>query len=112
LDVLFCIVNDPDRLHDVVAALVEAGVPGATVIETQGIGKILSKDIPIFAGFRHLLAGAQPFNYTIMAVVDDPEVVDDAVDLLRDVLDDSVQKGVIFTLPVSRFINLSQPDSD
>ena len=108
MELLICVLNDTDSLHDVVAGLMELGIGGGTVIESQGMGKILSQDIPIFAGFRHLMSGSRPFNYTILSVVDDKEMADDAVRMVRDILSVTSEKhkGVVFTLPVSNFEKL------
>ena len=109
-ELVVCILNEPDFLNDVLTAMVEAGVPSGTVIETQGMGRILSQDVPIFAGFRHLFAGSKPFNHTILAVVDNPEATKKLITLLREVLSevDSNAKGVVFSLPVSHFASLNQ----
>ncbi|MDH5752062.1 MAG: hypothetical protein OEZ59_06550 [Deltaproteobacteria bacterium] len=109
-EMVICVLNEPDYLHDVLTAMVEAGVPTSTVIESQGMGRILSQDVPIFAGFRHLFAGSKPFNHTIFAVVDGPEVTARLTTLLQDVLSDveGSAKGVLFSLPVSQFARLSR----
>lgn len=111
-ELLICVLNEPDYLHAVLTALVEAGVPTSTVIESQGMGRILSQEVPIFAGFRHLFAGSKPFNHTIFAVVDGPEVSNRVVTLLQDVLEEveEASKGIVFTLPVSSFSKLNKPD--
>ncbi len=90
-------------------AFVEAGCTTATVVESQGMGRIISQDMPIFAGFRHLFAGSKPYNHTIFAVVEDPELTHRIVALVRDVLQEVEEesKGVLFTLPVTGFYRLS-----
>jgi hypothetical protein len=111
MELLVCVLNEPNMLHDVISAFVEAGVGGGTVIESQGIGHILAQDIPIFAGFRHLLSGARPHNHTIFAVVEGPEMVREISELVRDVLATSEieHPGIIFSVPVSHFEVLSEP---
>ena len=110
MELVVCILNEPDYLHEVLTALVEAGVPSSTVIESQGMGRILSQDVPIFTGFRHLFEGSKPFNHTILAVVDGPEIVRRAVELVRDVLAEVEEgaQGIIFSVPVSSYSHLSQ----
>jgi len=109
-ELIICVLNETDYLHDVLTAFVEAGVPTSTVIESQGMGRILSEDVPIFAGFRHLFAGSKPFNNTIFAVVDSSQTTKRAIELVRDVLADveSQAKGVIFSVPVLEFASLSR----
>ncbi len=109
-ELLICVLNEPDFLHDVLTAFLEAEVTSSTVIESQGMGRILSQDVPIFAGFRHLFAGSKPFNHTIFAVVDDHAVTERVIRLVRQVLGDvdSDAKGVIFSLPVASFASLNE----
>lgn len=109
-EMVICVLNEPEYLHDVLAAFVESGCGAATVVESQGMGRILSQDVPIFAGFRHLFAGSKPYNYTIFAVVPDPSAVDRLVALVRDVLAEVEEeaKGILFTLPVSSFARLTK----
>lgn len=110
MELVICVLNEPDYLNDVLTAFLEAGVTSSTVIESQGMGRFLSQDIPIFAGFRHLFAGSKPFNKTIFAVVDDKETTRRLTALVQDVLADvpSTAKGIIFSLPVNHFAKLSK----
>lgn len=109
-ELVICVLNEPDYLHDVLTAFVEAGVHSSTVIDSQGMGRVLSDEVPIFAGFRHLFAGAKPFNHTIFAVVDDHAVMERLAELVRDVLEEveGQAKGVIFSVPVTGFEKLSR----
>jgi len=109
-EMVICVLNEPDYLHDVLTAFVEAEVPTSTVIESQGMGRILSQDVPIFAGFRNLFDGSKPYNHTIFAVVDGPEVTERLITLLQDVLADvsGQAKGIVFSIPVNNFAKLSK----
>lgn len=109
-EMVVCVLNEPEYLHDVLTAFVEAGCTTATVLESQGMGRIISQDVPIFAGFRHLFAGSKPYNYTIFAVVDDAALVQRLVRVVRDVLSEVQEeaKGILFTVPVSSFARLSE----
>ena len=112
-EMVVCVLNEPEYLHDVLTAFVEAGCTAATVLESQGMGRIISQDVPIFAGFRHLFAGSKPYNFTIFAVVEDPALVKRIVRLVRDVLSEveEASKGVLFTLPVSSFARLGSDET-
>lgn len=110
MEMVICVLNEPDHLHDVLTALVEAEVPTSTVIESQGMARILSQEVPIFAGFRHLFEGSKPFNHTIFTVVPDSKVTKRVIALLQDVLADleGEAKGVVFSLPVNAFARLTK----
>lgn len=105
---LFIVLNETGRLHDVIEGLANIGVSGATVVESRGMANIIAQDIPIFAGFRNLLGGAKPFNYTIFSVVPDAELARSAVAMLRDLLSDLPgTPGIVFTVPVDEFQRLT-----
>lgn len=102
------VVNDPDKLDEILSGFVEIGITGATVIGSEGMGRLLTHDIPIFAGLQSLIAGARPQNRTIFSVLPD-EHVQEAFDLLQDVCGNlaSPATGVAFTLPVNQVMGLA-----
>ncbi len=104
MHLMLMVINDQDTVRDVLTALMEAGITTATIIESQGMGKVVSEQIPIFAGFRNLWGGANPYNTTVFTVVRD-EVLDDALALVEEVMfvESANPRGVIFTLPVDHF---------
>jgi nitrogen regulatory protein P-II 1 len=109
---LVYVLNAPDYLDDVLAAFLEANITAATVLESQGIGGLLSRDMPIFASFRHLLTGSRPYSYTIVAPVIDGEAVEEVIALLRDVLAEAApeDRGFLVSVPIAGFVNLADED--
>lgn len=99
--VLFVILNKTEYLQDLMVLLVELGLKGATVIDSVGMGKILTQDIPIFAGMRSLLTGARPSNKTIMMLLHE-EMIPLVVEAFEHTVGplDQPGNGVIFSLPV------------
>lgn len=116
MEMLVCIVNEPERLYAVISTFLEYGIHGSTIIESQGMGRVITDEIPIFTGFRHLLAGVKPFNYTILSAIEDPTIVDDLVKALRMALNEGdPHAGILFTVPINRFVNLcaqEKPDQE
>lgn len=72
--VFFLILNREETLDEVLEAYLELGVRGATVIDSVGMGRILTVDVPIFAGLRDLLPGSRPYNKTIFTITEDKMV--------------------------------------
>jgi len=68
------ILNRVEYLEDLLAAFLEIGISGATVLNSVGMGQIISKNIPIFAGLSDTFPGSSPSNRTILAVVEDRQV--------------------------------------
>ena len=101
MKLLVFVLNKEEHTERVLEKFVELGVPGATIIDTVGMGRVLSQEIPIFSGFVDLMAGARPSNKTIFTLVSD-EAVDDIVKGIEDVVGDLDRPGtgIVFTAAV------------
>ena len=85
-------------------AYVEAGVPGATILDSEGMGRFLAYEVPLFAGFKDFMKGNKPYNKTIISVIKENEgaiisrlipLVEEAIGPLKD-----PGTGIMFTIPV------------
>ncbi|MDH4219908.1 MAG: hypothetical protein OEY18_00240 [Candidatus Aminicenantes bacterium] len=100
MKLLILFLNKVEKLEEVLEGFVEIGITGATVIESVGMGHILSEEVPIFAGLRFMFAGAKPHNKTILSVIKN-EKEEEAIRLLRKILGDLNQPGTGITLTIS-----------
>ena len=108
MHLLVAILSAPDDLDSILAGFVELGVRGATVINSEGMGRVLSHDIPIFAGLQTLLNRSGPENRTILTVVS-ADLIDPIISLIQESCGDLEKPatGIIFTLPVDRVVGLA-----
>ena len=109
MQLLIAVINQEDRLDDILSGFLELGITGATIIDSEGMGHVLSHDIPIFAGLQTLISRARPQNQTIFSVIEDDDKVDGAIALLQEIcgdLDDPAT-GIVFTIPVNRVTGLA-----
>ena len=102
---LIAAVKGHRRVEAVMEGFLELGLPGATVLDARGMGQIVSKELPIFSGFRSLFPGAGEESYLILSVLA-AEQVEEAMAMLREVCGDFAEKGtgIAFILPVARFV--------
>lgn len=105
---LVAVINDPEKLDDILSGFIELGITGATIIGSEGMGRVLSHDIPIFAGLQTLISRSRPQNRTLFSVVTEDRV-EPALALLQDVCGDLAgpATGIAFVLPVSRVVGLA-----
>ena len=54
------VLNNTEYLDDLLTAFLEIGVSGSTVIDSVGMGRILSHDVPVFAGLSSAFPGTGP----------------------------------------------------
>ncbi len=105
---LVAVINDPEKLDEILSGFLELGITGATIINSEGMGRMLSHDIPIFAGLQTLISGSRPQNRTIFSVVPEKKVAS-AIDLLQEVAGnlEAPATGIVFTIPVDQVVGLA-----
>ena len=105
---LVAVINDPEKVDEILSGFLELGITGATVLNSEGMGSVLSHDIPIFAGLQTLISGSRPQNRMILSVVEE-DVVDQVVALMQEVSGNlnAPATGIVFTLPVDRVVGLA-----
>ena len=105
---LVAVINDPEKVDEILSGFVELGITGATVLQSEGMGSVLSHDIPIFAGLQTLISGSKPQNRMIFSVVP-LERADSVIALMQEIMGNlaAPATGIVFTLPVDRVVGLA-----
>jgi nitrogen regulatory protein P-II 1 len=104
------ILNKTEHLEDLLSAFLEIGVSGTTVVDGVGMGRILSHDVPIFAGLRSAFPGTSPVNKVTLTVVPD-DMVGGVLAAAEDVCGslEGPGTGFLFVLPVETALGLRPP---
>lgn len=114
MKLLILFLNREELLEDILSYFVEMGITGATIIESVGMGRVLTYDIPIFAGFRDLMAGSRPYNKTILTVIDE-SLIEETVKGIQQICcdDEGPGTGLLVILPVEEMVKLgSKPQQE
>ena len=108
MQLLVAVINHEEHVDDILAGFVELGITGATVVESKGMGRLLSREVPIFAGLQSLSARSRAANRTLFCVADDGKV-EAAIELIQEICGSLAAPGVgiLFTVPVGRVVGLS-----
>lgn len=109
MQLLVVVLNEEEKLDAILSGMVELGITGATIVNSEGMGRVLSHDVPIFAGLEELASRSRPRNQTLFSVIQEDEKVDGVLKLLREVLGDLAGPGtgIAFTIPLSRVVGLA-----
>jgi len=96
------ILNREELLEQVLEAFVESGVPGATVLDSAGLGRTLSSKVPLFADFQESMKGIKPANRVIFSLVGGELTVRRLEKLLEEACGDLSMpgNGLLFPVPV------------
>jgi nitrogen regulatory protein P-II 1 len=109
VQLLIAVINHPEKLDEILSGFVELGITGATILNSEGMGRVLANEVPIFAGVAALAAYSRAQNYTIFSVIREPAKVDEVIRLLQEIcgnLEDPAT-GIVFTIPATRVVGLA-----
>ena len=106
------VLNNEDLLEQVLEAYVEAGIQGATILDSEGMGRFLTYEVPLFAEFRQFMKGNKPYNKTIISVVRDETLIPRLEELLDNLCGGlkNPGTGILFTVPVDRAVGLVEEE--
>jgi len=101
---LLIVLNKVEILDTLLSQLMDNGIHGATILNSTGMIRELSKtsdDFPIFGTLRYLIDPDRKESKTIFMVLKD-EQVEEAKNIVRQVVGDIAKPdtAVMFTLPV------------
>ena len=114
MKLLVFVLNREELLDDVLAAYVEAGIAGATVLDSEGMGRYLTYEVPLFADFKEFMKGNKPYNKTILSVVSNEEAIPHLKKLLDEITGglENPGTGIFFTLPVDYAVGLIEQNDN
>jgi len=106
MQLLIIVLNKEEYLEKLMSLLVESGINGATISDSQGIGHYLAYEVPIFAGLRQMMGEGTTVNKTILAVLDNEEAFSELKELLIEEDIDFTKPGVgiVITVPINEVI--------
>lgn len=101
------ILNKEELLESFLEGLLEIGISGATIIDSIGMGHILSTEVPIFAGLKFMFNGSRPYNKTIFTAIKE-EKVEPLKELIENTLGPLSENGngILFFIPLSGVVGL------
>ncbi len=107
MELLVIVCNEPERLNAIMEFLLEQGVPGGTVLHSEGMGQIISQDAPLLARFGHKLSSVKPHNRTIFSVLESAEKAQAILKAMSADQSEALNnEGIAFSVPLSGFVGL------
>jgi len=102
MNLVVAVIEDVEKVPDIMSQLNAHGICGATVLDSYGMGRILSrshKEISDKAIISYYLSERRPTNRTIFVVVDDDKL-DETIAIFQDIVGDfkEPKTGIMFTL--------------
>ncbi|MBT4287838.1 MAG: hypothetical protein HOD92_10915 [Deltaproteobacteria bacterium] len=101
-------LNRIEYLEELLSIFLEIGVSGATVLDSMGMGHIISENIPIFAGLREAFVGSSPSRKIILVITED-DMIERMYHALDEVCNSESDKetSFIISLPIDKIYGLN-----
>jgi len=106
------VLDDPDRLDEVLDAWEKAGVNGVTIVESTGIHRLRRQSIPMRYVFQQSSA-VEEGHFTLIAIVPGEPAVQACLHATESLIGDLLQPntGVFAAWPLTTVKGIPHPDS-
>ena len=110
------VLDDPDQTRDVLDAWEAAGVPGVTILDSSGLGRVrragIRDDVPLMPSLSDLFRRQEDLHRTLFSVVEDQSQVDAMVQATEAVVGelDRAHTGLLFVVPVGQVYGLPKKE--
>lgn len=109
------VLNDPDKLENLLIAWEEKGIQGATVLFSTGLGRLRQlmgwrDDMPLIPSLSDFYGVPENMNRTIFTTVRDEAGVDAILAATKGVVGDldEAETGLLLVLPIMRAYGVSK----
>ncbi len=108
------VLDDPDKLQDLLNAWENAGTGGATVMVSTGMQRMRSgairDDIPLMPGLDDLYKRIEEHHRTLFTIVKDDDVLEKIVEATESVVGSLSQPntGILVVLPTAQVYGLEK----
>jgi nitrogen regulatory protein P-II 1 len=113
MKIILFVLHDPEKLDELLTAWEEAGVSGATVLFSTGLGRIrqdqsLRDDIPLMPSLGDFFPRVERLSRTVFTIVEEDTIVDSVIAATERVVGDLTQpdRGLLAVLPVTQIRGL------
>lgn len=105
MKLLVYITNNQEHIYPILSKMMEQHIPGATVVDCEGMLRAVSEKgsepLPMLHALRGFLSPVQDSGKMLFAALEDAQVKP-AIDIIHSIAGDLrlANRGVLFTLPI------------
>ena len=108
------VLDNPDKLEDLLNAWEETGTGGATVLSSTGMHRlnagVIRDDIPLMPGLDDFYRRVEDYHRTLFTIVKDDEMLNKIVDATQSVVGElnNPNTGILVVLPTAQVYGLEK----
>jgi len=118
MKLILFVLHDPEKLKELLNAWKVAGVSGATILFSTGMGRLrqssaLRDDLPLMPSLEDFLPVAERLSRTVFTMIEDEEIVENVIAATQQVVGDLNQpdRGLLIVLPVAEVYGMRKDTS-
>jgi nitrogen regulatory protein PII len=113
---LVSVLEETEKLTEIMDGFAKIGIKGSTVLDSTGMGRVLMRartTLPVMEQINKVITDLQSSNKTIITVIQNKDILDHAIRIVKSLCGDLCQpgKGILFALPLEIVEGLSEADS-
>ena len=113
---LVSVLEETEKLTDIMEGFAKVGITGSTVLDSIGMGRVLMKakaTLPVMEHINKVITDLQSSNKTIITVIQNKDILDQAIRIVKSLCGDLCQpgRGILFALPLEVVEGLPEADS-
>lgn len=103
MELVVIVLNETDLLNELLTEFMDNNLSGATVLDSSGMGHIISNQFPMFSMFAELEDERKDNSKTIFKVVENLEERERTTEIVEKICGDLADPdtAIIFTVPVN-----------
>ncbi|MER2063935.1 MAG: hypothetical protein ABS873_04740 [Alkalibacterium sp.] len=103
MELVVIVLNKTDLLDEILSLFMRYEIKGATVLDSSGMGHLISNQFPMFSMFAELSDERESNSKTIFTVVKDEEERNEVLSVAESVCGDLSQpdNAIFFSVPVN-----------
>jgi hypothetical protein len=108
------VLDDPDKLEDLLNAWEDAGTGGATVLVSTGMRRLSNggfrDDIPLMPGLDDFYKHVEDYHRTLFTIVQNDDILKKVVDATKRVVGnlDEPNAGILVVIPTAQVYGLEK----
>ena len=111
---LIMVLDDSNRLNEVLEAWRTAGIQGITIFESTGMNRVLPRHAaqPMFAGFSQVFGGGRVGHHTLFAIIDSIDLAEAAVQATEAIIGSLSKRhtAIVSVMPLTKVWGLPKED--
>ena len=119
MSIILFVLHDGEKIQAVLDAWEDAGISGATVLYSTGIGRIresqaLREDLPIMPSLEDFYPSPSKVSHTIFTITDDESLVEKVVQATENVVGDLTEpkQGILVVMPTSQIYGMKKRNKE